>query len=250
MRSAFDMEIDTTSLSGLTAGQRYVFEVVDAVLREKVVVWNDLIPHEARGKEYDTLSDSLKKRIEEIELTYPSGDPAPRYVDRVTISVQETSTKRKIRYALDFPFKEGGRPTKEFYAFCEAVGRPLRDPGKFKFGDIIPLGFKFSAIVIKDKNGFDAIDRDSVGPADLANDANAPEPKVYEPLTNAEAALFEALKKHKARLHGNSSGEILTFINEGIATGELKGTFGELMSTWKSLTQKCNLIQDGKIVLE
>lgn len=251
MRSAFEMDVDLSGNAGLESGKRYVFEIEDAILREKVVQWNDQIPKDARGKEFDTLPQNIKDELSKIELTYPSGDPAPIYRDRVTISLRETTTGRRIRYGLEFIFREGGKPTKDFYNFCAAIGRPLRDSGqRIKFREILPQGTKFSAVVIKDAKGFDAIDRDSVGPADLVSDDTTTEPKVYEPLTNAESALLEVLQKNKARLHGNSSGEILTFINEGMATGELKGTFGELMGTWKSLAQKRDLIQNGKIVLE
>lgn len=250
MKSGFDFEVNPVSSSGrLTAGQRYDVEITGVTLREKVVVWNDAIPEEARNKEFAKLSPELQKEVERAEVTYKDGKPAPRTEDRITFAFKEPESGAEFFYGVEFRFGEGGKPRKDFYAFCTAVGRPIEEGKKFKIGDVFKLGDKLSVRVVKDKAGrFNELDKESFGPAGLRSTNEATESTTE--LSKAAESVLGMMKEDIATLNNKDSGTVVTWITDRINNNKAGGMdWSSMMSAWKELKEKRGLIKDGKISL-
>lgn len=247
MSSIWDYEF-TTGGSPLRAGQRYKFEIVDGEIRKNIVLWNENVPREALFKPYDELPANLREVVDRTEYKYPSGDPAPKTADELIFNIKEIETGYLVRYALRFRFPNGS-PGKDFYSFMSDIGKPVTIGGrKMKISEVLPAGTAFSAIVQKTERGYDSIDLETVGPANLA-DSSEPkvEPKVYEPLTNGELAVLRILKKYQP----NTSVEVFDILTKAVENKKLPGinTVGEANGVWRSLNQKRNILREGKIIL-
>ena len=142
----------------LQEGQQRTFILMEVKKEEKLVMnFSGEVPRELAWKPYAKLHPEDRKLIDEIEPeVMKSGTPKTKFSHRYLFLFKEMETGvwKNFQYDVSFLIGEDGQPWADFRAFLTGLGADFSQSAKFKIGDYIAIGDKFTGTLIS-KTGTD-----------------------------------------------------------------------------------------------
>jgi hypothetical protein len=210
------------------------------------------------GKELGELNDiAIQKVIDYPAEMSSKGNEQPKVRDVVRIVFSEPTTGKRFIYDstpnFNFAYYDDswqdsekrnvpeGKPSKDFFEFVERATKFVIEAGQtFTLGDIFKKGDKFTAIIIKDDNGYPMIDKDTVMPFGVVSTSTKVE-AAKSGVTNIELSgaaqdLYKLIQSKAEELKGRPVGDLVnTLLAEWTQNGAMSGDWSSGFAAWQEV---------------